>query len=1679
MSEAAASLISRTDRVLKDMEDAEVRRMNIALDGSYQQFERELLRKYPTYSAEAKPDLLGTQRGVLLTAELKDLLILINPEREQEITARYERLLQTASQEGTTLSDELIQLQAGEDFVKATATVPIEAVSFAAKDAVTRLKKHDDKFREEASIIIAQGLIQGQGARKVAGVLRQRLGVTKSRAETIARTEIISAQDSATRLNYKQNNIEYIVRIATQDSRVCGTCAARAGNVYPVDAAPAVIHPRDRCYNAPWLPEYEESDPKQNEWIKQHARDAQAQTQEPLNYGLSPFEKAIGLTLPKVLWNPQQGYIDKSVEAKGQNWALGLLALGVILKGQQPQPPAEEKNNELLKALLVGAAIAGVGVGSYYLARSRYRAGFKESAQMAEAMAVLSTDADLSNPGTKQQITFVAGGFAGMGGDSGLEYAPMFGEFLDAHHMVGVPTPEFDRGVPVMEDPLKHMATNYSTVVGTAVIDGRNMSSVRMAAMAAAHYRRYGKPVNLIGYSGGGMVASEAMEILKEMGIPAKAVTLGTPWFGFTDLSPEEHLSLMGKGDVFAKLPIQNGRFVDGVESHWLDQYLGNPAFVKEVQDFFERPDSGEQPKSSGLQTRRKRQPEPEDEPQEDLSQPTDPDAIEVKAVSLPLDDDDLVDETIADLVPQLALLSEAEIKALPAAIARKLLAARRVAGLLPGRAEPKQLPGIAEPKALPGYEPLLALPEAQGIRGLLRGQIPQLALPAGVDLAPVTSADRTALEDRIAQNLYRQARSAERGQSRLASFRVRQAIAQINQQKLPMTGKLAALRKAIFDEVKPLARPTSQHQAPGTAAPEDLTSFDFGGVRWYAPGEIKETSAILDLARKVAELDLPDGLTQQLNNIYISRQPNASENFWRKKLKLTTPRVPATANLEDGSITFYRGRGNVDDLLRQSAYLMAYQRFGQLEPPEGSDYRRAMQEGRPMTVYGLAGPAQDFADSVKEFFVDPTRLKRFTPQRYEAIARMLNYRHPEKAAAPEVVVPDTRSPQIMADLRTQNAELSQQVNAQREQAEATATQQRSTKKIQQAIERTNTPKVQAEFEGAISQVRTQEESLTRMEQQVLDLEQRSAQLLNPLNPPYFSQAPKQIQAVKQQLRTVERSLLGLNRVAGVAAKVRLNVQELQQALSDLTTRRESLKVSSQGEKLTSAIAQLQGTLDSAEQELIGLPRSIERTQALRDMQRLRAAINSQRGGLSVADLHRQTLDPQIRQLSQIAENLEGLQQRITSDRNQLASLQQRLGTLPVRVDDLLPDQQDRYGAIKRTRNAQDRLPQRVEGYRQLRQQFSNQLAQRQQDIRQLADNYGIERQAAINNVQAIIQGRLQRIGRNLQILAGLRPGSIAWLLDSRSWEAVEMPDDLAIILQRQPGKTPAERLRSAADEVARLIGQVNAAIREIEKRVDYPNELAQTTFDQAQQAQAQWQQLRDALSDEGKLSDRQLQALLKSPERIKAVDVIRHGNQLKDDLEQFNQEFVNLMLNNEAVDPRTIIDQSELYRRARESFLTEAAQTRGSIAREIEEGIATAESIRQRATRDQAEALVYEVDGSARTVADLQAELEKARAAIKDFVRIPQVEVKVKETAEEEMRQQGRQREIDQTIARDRQAENLKAELAETNREMQKRREAAARGQTRGIAIDRLEARQRRILRDLEKLERDDDRTN
>ena len=288
-----ASLIARANKTLAGVEQSTIDRIDAILQGSYVEIEAKLNSAYP--------EALISYRASREIAQLFDfgnLLKLINPSNEAQIQSDLTDLVTRASGQGVAGATEL--LNGYEVKTPLHFTVPIESVKFIATDSFNRLKLHGDQFAVKGTQIIGQGLAQGQGVRRVASQLRAELGITKGRAETIARTSSIQAYDSATRETYRSVDVEGVIRVATQDARLCSRCAARAGNAYKLDEAPAAIHPNDRCYNAPFKKSWVELGLIDSDWFKNHAAECRGKV-ESLDYSKAPFENSV----PKPIWTPR------------------------------------------------------------------------------------------------------------------------------------------------------------------------------------------------------------------------------------------------------------------------------------------------------------------------------------------------------------------------------------------------------------------------------------------------------------------------------------------------------------------------------------------------------------------------------------------------------------------------------------------------------------------------------------------------------------------------------------------------------------------------------------------------------------------------------------------------------------------------------------------------------------------------------------------------------------------------------------------------------------------------------------------------------------------------------------------------------------------------------------------------------------------------------------------------------------------------------------------------------------------------------------------------------------------------------------------------------------------------------------------------------------------------------
>lgn len=96
------------------------------------------------------------------------------------------------------------------------------------------------------------GLAQGLNPREIARrAIRQGLGRSFTRMQTIARTEVLRSYRAATLDNYRQSKVtQGYRRIASKSIRTCIACLAVDGREYPLDV-PFEEHPNGRCVAIP------------------------------------------------------------------------------------------------------------------------------------------------------------------------------------------------------------------------------------------------------------------------------------------------------------------------------------------------------------------------------------------------------------------------------------------------------------------------------------------------------------------------------------------------------------------------------------------------------------------------------------------------------------------------------------------------------------------------------------------------------------------------------------------------------------------------------------------------------------------------------------------------------------------------------------------------------------------------------------------------------------------------------------------------------------------------------------------------------------------------------------------------------------------------------------------------------------------------------------------------------------------------------------------------------------------------------------------------------------------------------------------------------------------------------------------------------------------------------------
>lgn len=272
---------------------------------------------------------------------------------------------------------------------------------------------------------------------------------------------------------------------------------------------------------------------------------------------------------------------------------------------------------KVLTPIAAGAALVGMPTAAYVAAVASYRGNIDNSVKEVQQMAAKIDPKELENFNNKEQITFVAPGFGrGMGRvREGLLVERLKGEVGSAvgkkHGLVVHQNEEFNvtkfKGIDESADFDRNDLKSYlapagqegaylkqflgdatKQILNTTLVKKKNPEALKLAAKALAYNQKYpDKPINIVGYSAGGMISGEAEEILSRSGVKnVKVVNFGTPYFGMLKEKPNV-ISVHSKGDPITKLfPTrkQYAKPIDDVEGH-LGYFLHKetPKFLNET----------------------------------------------------------------------------------------------------------------------------------------------------------------------------------------------------------------------------------------------------------------------------------------------------------------------------------------------------------------------------------------------------------------------------------------------------------------------------------------------------------------------------------------------------------------------------------------------------------------------------------------------------------------------------------------------------------------------------------------------------------------------------------------------------------------------------------------------------------------------------------------------------------------------------------------------------------------------------------------------------------------------------------------------------------------------------------------------------------------------------------------
>ncbi|MDD1729827.1 MAG: minor capsid protein [Methanospirillum sp.] len=130
------------------------------------------------------------------------------------------------------------------------------------------IKGMTEEVKKSVLSELTEGMLRSEGidqlVKRISRYVDAGSGKGQSRAEMIARSEVMYGLNQGTLTRFKRDNITKVQWLAGPDDRMCAICGQKNGSIYDIEKAPSLpYHPNCRCC---WTPYFGKTDDMSNGW---------------------------------------------------------------------------------------------------------------------------------------------------------------------------------------------------------------------------------------------------------------------------------------------------------------------------------------------------------------------------------------------------------------------------------------------------------------------------------------------------------------------------------------------------------------------------------------------------------------------------------------------------------------------------------------------------------------------------------------------------------------------------------------------------------------------------------------------------------------------------------------------------------------------------------------------------------------------------------------------------------------------------------------------------------------------------------------------------------------------------------------------------------------------------------------------------------------------------------------------------------------------------------------------------------------------------------------------------------------------------------------------------------------------------------------------------------------------